>query len=153
MLMPRQDVQHWLGCSLFANKSIQIISLIWNLSNNDLYELKSLSHQSALVNGHRPPKKSGQNQDILSFFWHQVTCTVVSVSQNMWRWISGLPTSGLATWWAILRWAILTSISVIRIAHLNYNTFFQSVCLFQGCGYRFWLFLHKDIDREVQLVL
>ena len=47
----------------------------------------------------------------------------------------------IAHWGAILRWAIL-SLSVIRIAHPNYDTIFHPACFIKGGGYRFWVVLY-----------
>ena len=46
---------------------------------------------------------------------------------------SRLPTSGLATWWAILRWAILST-WVIRIAHLNHYVFLHNLSVIWALG-------------------
>ena len=59
----------------------------------------------------------------------------------------------IAPWWAILRWAILST-SFIRIAHPNYNITFHSVCLISGGSYSYWVCLCTfgvNQDSNVQL--
>ena len=67
-------------------------------------------------------------ETLIPFMWRVLFIILCPRYWTFKRWISELPTSGLATWWAILRWAILSPLSHQDCPPQLYH-YFQSNCL------------------------